>query len=103
MEENAAVYSSGFGYASPSGIHGQSGNLTLIHSGTENGGRSGQDGTLGLAHIKDIGGYTIAQDPASCIIDGMPEAAIAGGCVDDVLTYMGIRQMLVESFDRVCV
>jgi two-component system chemotaxis response regulator CheB len=58
---------------------------------------------LGLAHIKDIGGYTIAQDPASCIIDGMPEAAIAGGCVDDVLTYMGIRQMLVESFDRVCV
>ncbi|MDP6044665.1 MAG: ThuA domain-containing protein, partial [Phycisphaerae bacterium] len=32
--------SSGFGCASPSGIHGQSDNLTLIHSGTENGGRS---------------------------------------------------------------
>jgi len=63
----------------------------------------GEDGVLGLRHIKNIGGHTIAQDPTSCIIDGMPEAAIATGCVDDVLTYMGIRQMLAESFGQVCV
>jgi hypothetical protein len=39
MEENAAVCSSGFGYVSPSGTHGPGDNLTLIQSGTENGGR----------------------------------------------------------------
>jgi hypothetical protein len=30
MKKNAAVYSSGFGYALPSGIHRQNDNLTLM-------------------------------------------------------------------------
>ena len=36
----------------------------------------GSDGADGLAHIKKIGGMTAVQDPASCTIRSMPEAAI---------------------------
>ncbi|MDP6634815.1 MAG: hypothetical protein QGG42_07960, partial [Phycisphaerae bacterium] len=40
MEENAAVYSTGFGDPAPTRINGQSGNLNINNSGTEKGGRS---------------------------------------------------------------
>ncbi len=39
----------------------------------------GRDGASGLKKIKDSGGYTIAQDEASCIVFGMPKEAIALG------------------------
>jgi two-component system, chemotaxis family, CheB/CheR fusion protein len=43
------------------------------------------DGARGLAAIKEAGGVTFAQDPASAQYDGMPRAAIRTGCVDFVL------------------
>ncbi|MDD1728572.1 MAG: CheB methylesterase domain-containing protein, partial [Methanospirillum sp.] len=36
----------------------------------------GNDGAEGLAHIKNIGGITAVQDPSSCTIRSMPEAAL---------------------------
>src|SRR5262252_6885072 len=51
----------------------------VILSGTAN------DGTLGLAAIKDSAGITFAQDPESAKYDGMPNSAIAAGVVDYVL------------------
>lgn len=53
--------------------------IGVILSGTAS------DGTLGLAAIKGEGGITCAQDPESAKYDGMPNSAIAAGCVDFVL------------------
>lgn len=45
----------------------------------------GTDGALGLKEIKDAGGRTIAEDESTCVVFGMPKAAIKLGCVDEVL------------------
>lgn len=44
----------------------------------------GKDGTAGLDAIKRADGKTLAQDQESCVIFGMPKAAIEAGVVDDV-------------------
>src|ERR1700730_10254828 len=54
--------------------------IGVILSGTAS------DGTLGLAAIKAEGGITFAQDKKSAKFDGMPQSAIAAGCVDFVLS-----------------
>ncbi|PSB54632.1 chemotaxis protein CheB [Chamaesiphon polymorphus] len=43
------------------------------------------DGSIGLAAVKAAGGITFAQDLASSKFGGMPEHAIATGCVDFIL------------------
>lgn len=43
------------------------------------------DGTIGLEEIKAEGGFTFAQDD-SALHDGMPQSAVASGCVDFVLS-----------------
>lgn len=43
------------------------------------------DGTAGIKAIKQAGGITFTQDPASAKFDGMPRNAIASGYVDLVL------------------
>jgi two-component system chemotaxis response regulator CheB len=45
----------------------------------------GKDGTEGLRLIKTAGGATLAQDQESCVIWGMPRAAVEVGCIDQVL------------------
>ena len=50
--------------------------IGVVLSGT------GSDGTLGLKRIRESGGLTFAQDPASARYDGMPRAAIESGWVD---------------------
>ena len=44
----------------------------------------GSDGTLGLRLLKRKGCFVIAQDEASCVVFGMPKAAIEAGVVDEV-------------------
>ena len=44
----------------------------------------GSDGMAGLAAIKEKGGLTLAQDPASARADSMPASAIKAGVVDIV-------------------
>jgi two-component system CheB/CheR fusion protein len=62
----------------------------VILSGT------GTDGTRGLQAVKTQGGITFAQDPRSAQHPGMPESAIATGCVDFVLTPQGIARELAQ-------
>jgi two-component system chemotaxis response regulator CheB len=45
----------------------------------------GSDGTLGLRLLKRHGCMVFAQDEASCVVYGMPKAAVDAGVVDEVL------------------
>src|SRR5690349_7902788 len=55
-----------------------------------------RDGGLGMKHIKDKGGLTIVQDPAECMIDAMPKAALAVTTIDYVLKVDQIVEFLNE-------
>ena len=46
---------------------------------------AGTDGTAGLRAIKEYGGLTLAQNPATARYDSMPQSAIAAGLVDFAL------------------
>ena len=39
----------------------------------------GKDGARGMLSMKNAGAYTIAQDEASCVVYGMPKAAVDDG------------------------
>jgi two-component system CheB/CheR fusion protein len=64
--------------------------IGVILSGTAS------DGTLGLAAIKAEEGITFAQDEKSAKFDGMPQSAIAAGCVDFVLPPDAIGRELAR-------
>jgi two-component system, chemotaxis family, protein-glutamate methylesterase/glutaminase len=50
----------------------------------------GKDGVEGLKSIKSKGGYVIAQDEESCIVYGMPQAALEEGVVDSMVSLESI-------------
>jgi two-component system, chemotaxis family, protein-glutamate methylesterase/glutaminase len=50
----------------------------------------GNDGTLGLRLLRRHGCFVIAQDEASCVVYGMPKAAVDAGLVDTVLPLEAI-------------
>jgi two-component system chemotaxis response regulator CheB len=54
------------------------------------------DGTVGLAQIKECGGVTIVQDPEDALYDGMPTSAIEHVAVDAILPASEIGAALVE-------
>ncbi len=45
----------------------------------------GCDGTLGMQRLKSIGARTLAQDESTCVVYGMPRAAIESGAVDQIV------------------
>ena len=57
----------------------------------------GNDGTLGLRLLKRNGCYSVAQDESSCVVFGMPKAAIDAGVVDAVLPLESIAARIVSS------
>ncbi len=56
----------------------------------------GEDGVAGLKAIRRAGGRIIAQDEKSCVIFGMPAAAIAAGLADQVLPLDAIASRLLD-------
>lgn len=46
----------------------------------------GADGAAGLVAIRRAGGFTFVQTPESCVVPGMPEAALRSGGTDVVLS-----------------
>ncbi len=55
----------------------------------------GNDGAAGMKRLRQAGGYTIAQDEASCVVFGMPKTAIEAGGVEKVLPLGGIAERIV--------
>jgi two-component system chemotaxis response regulator CheB len=56
----------------------------------------GDDGSEALAAVKRFGGYVIAQSEESCLLFGMPKAAIATGLVDSVLDLDAIPEYITR-------
>ncbi|MFT9212958.1 chemotaxis-specific protein-glutamate methyltransferase CheB [Liquorilactobacillus ghanensis] len=54
----------------------------------------GSDGAKGMADIHQLGGYTIAEDEASCVVFGMPRSAIELGVVNEILDLSAIEQKI---------
>ena len=57
----------------------------------------GTDGAKGMKAIKDAGGSTIAEDPSTCVVFGMPKAAIELGCVDEVVPLPKIARAILRN------
>jgi two-component system, chemotaxis family, protein-glutamate methylesterase/glutaminase len=57
----------------------------------------GSDGTLGLKLLKRHGCYVIAQDEASCVVYGMPKAAVDAGVVDAVMPLTDIAGKIIST------
>lgn len=55
----------------------------------------GDDGARGMKAIKDAGGRTIAEDESTCIVYGMPKAAIELGAVDEVVELQVIARAIL--------
>ncbi|MFZ0927771.1 MAG: chemotaxis response regulator protein-glutamate methylesterase [Syntrophobacteraceae bacterium] len=62
----------------------------------------GSDGTLGLRLLKRNGCYVIAQDETSCVVFGMPKAAIEAGVVDVVVPMEQIASRIIASVRGCC-
>lgn len=55
-----------------------------------------KDGAMGMKQIKDRGGLTIVQDPAECMIDTMPKAALAATKIDHIMKIDQIVEFFKE-------
>lgn len=56
----------------------------------------GRDGAAGLAHLKNLGALTIAQNQATCAVYGMPAEAVKLGCVDHVLSPERMVRLIAQ-------
>ncbi len=57
----------------------------------------GHDGARGLQSIKRKGGRTLAEDRSTCVVWGMPRAAVETGAVDEVLPLDAIPEGIVRA------
>jgi two-component system chemotaxis response regulator CheB len=58
----------------------------------------GEDGAAGLGAIKSAGGMTIAQSEESCVVSGMPRAAIAKGYANRIVPLDGLAAYLASQY-----
>lgn len=56
----------------------------------------GSDGSEGIKKIKMMGGKTIAQDEESCVVYGMPKAAVNAGIVDKIVPLNRIASEIIK-------
>lgn len=55
-----------------------------------------QDGSAGMQKIRERGGTTLAQDPATALHATMPKAAIDTGSILHTLSLAGIKDFLID-------
>ncbi|HOF12544.1 MAG TPA: chemotaxis-specific protein-glutamate methyltransferase CheB [Treponemataceae bacterium] len=55
----------------------------------------GSDGAEGSLQLKEVGAYTIAESKESCVVFGMPKAAIDKGAIKEILPLSAIPKTLL--------
>lgn len=60
----------------------------------------GSDGAEGMGEIMARGGLTVAQDEGSCVVFGMPKAAIDKKYIKHVVSLEDMGDFLIEHFMR---
>jgi two-component system, chemotaxis family, protein-glutamate methylesterase/glutaminase len=60
----------------------------------------GDDGAAGLLEMRQAGAITLAQDERSCVVFGMPRAAIARGAVDATLPLDCLAAAILSRLHR---
>jgi len=58
----------------------------------------GDDGSEGLGAIKAAGGMTVAQSEDTCVVSGMPRAAILKGFANKIIPLDGLGAYLVNNY-----
>src|SRR4029077_8244124 len=58
----------------------------------------GDDGSEGLGAIKAAGGMTIPQSEETCVVSGMPKAAILKGYANKIIPLDGLATFLVNQY-----
>jgi len=61
----------------------------------------GRDGAMGLGLLRSAGWHTIAQNQSSCVVYGMPKAAVELGAVTEVLPVEAIASALVKKISDI--
>ncbi|MCC6955032.1 MAG: chemotaxis response regulator protein-glutamate methylesterase [Deltaproteobacteria bacterium] len=56
----------------------------------------GADGAKGMLKLREAGGFNIAQDEASCVVYGMPRAAVELGATNEILPLNAIPRRILE-------
>ncbi len=59
----------------------------------------GADGAQGMKKMKDAGSLNICQDEKSCVVYGMPKAAIEAGAANQVMPLDKIAQSIMKAAD----
>jgi two-component system chemotaxis response regulator CheB len=62
----------------------------------------GSDGAAGLVELRRAGGRVLAQDEASCVVPGMPAAAMAAGAVDEVVPLERMAARIAATWSPAC-
>jgi two-component system chemotaxis response regulator CheB len=62
----------------------------------------GSDGVAGLLQLRRAGGTVLAQDQASCVVPGMPAAAVAAGAVDEVVPLERLAARIAATWVPAC-
>ena len=57
----------------------------------------GSDGALGMHAIHAAGGTTLAEDESSCVVYGMPKAAIELGVIDRVIPLPAMAEAIIAA------
>jgi len=60
----------------------------------------GCDGAQGMKKLKETGAATLAQDEKSCVVYGMPRAAVELGAVDHVVPLERIPQVMLRVLEE---
>jgi two-component system, chemotaxis family, protein-glutamate methylesterase/glutaminase len=60
----------------------------------------GCDGAQGMKKMKDAGAFTIAQDEASCVVYGMPRAAVECGGTTQIVALEKIPQAILRALQQ---
>ena len=56
----------------------------------------GNDGSIGITKIKAVGGKTIAQNEETCVVYGMPKAAVNAEAIDKIVPLNDIGKEIIK-------